>query len=177
MLSPACVDKIVLLLPSIILFPLKALQRYSQALKYRPAEVVLNGSRCGRREPSPGAGSMGAAFGAPGEHRLLLRDAGGGTTDGWNGVILYTSQAFVESARLAPEIEKVQLSENTPGNAQKGSWHFKMFARDSGTTILLVTFPSKKHNAIGEVSKLKESRFLHSTMETGRFSQIWKCTW
>lgn len=40
-----------------------------------------------------------------------------------------------------------------------------MLPGDSGTTIFLATFPSEKHRTIGEVSKLKGSRFLHFTME------------
>lgn len=84
---------------------------------------------------------------------------------------LYRSQSFAKSAELAAVMEKVQLRQKAPSNAQKGSWRFKMLPHDSGTTICLVTFPFERHRPIGEVSKLKGSRVLHFAMKMRRFSQ------
>lgn len=90
----------------------------------------MNGSRCGTWEPNSCSGSVGTAFGIPGEREPLLRDAvseklgptsrGAGSAE--VGVTLYRSQLYrsqsFQSAELAAEMEKAQLRENAPDNAQ-----------------------------------------------------------
>ncbi|KAK4814103.1 hypothetical protein QYF61_008198 [Mycteria americana] len=76
------------------------------------AQVAMNGSRCGIWEPSSRSGSVGTAFGVPGEREPLWRDAvseelgptsrGAGSAEA--GVILYRSQLSTEVSLLQSQL-------------------------------------------------------------------------